>query len=138
MVVCVPRPVGPRPGPVSFWGLTGGLASGSLWTVFSIKLLRVVLGIGQREFSQRSGVSIRELARIEAAEVLPRRDAAQKIDLAFEAFILERAAPVAKERAEDRADVAVARERLAEIAEHPERVVTLAKLERRLKAKARA
>ena len=63
-----------------------------MWTVFSIKLLRVVLGIGQREFSQRSGVSIRELARIEAAEVLPRRDAAQKIDLAFENFILERAA----------------------------------------------
>ena len=59
--------------------------------MFSIKLLRVILGIGQREFAQRSGVSLRELARIEAAEVIPRRDVAQKIDLAFEAFISERA-----------------------------------------------
>ena len=60
--------------------------------MFAIKLLRVVLGIGQREFSRRSGVSIRELARIEAAEVLPRRDVAQKIDRTFEQYVLERAA----------------------------------------------
>jgi len=60
--------------------------------MFAIKLLRVILGVGQREMAQLSGVSIRELARIEAAEVLPRRDVAQKLDLAFEKIIHGRAA----------------------------------------------
>jgi len=104
--------------------------------VFAIKLLRVILGIGQREFAQRAGVSLRELARIEAAEVIPRREVAQKIDLAFERYVLERAISAAAERAEDRADIAVARERLAEIAEHPERVTSLAKLKRELRTRA--
>ena len=66
--------------------------------MFAIKLLRVILGVGQREMAQRSGVSIRELARIEAAEVLPRRDVAQKLDLAFERVIQERAAPAIAKR----------------------------------------
>jgi len=66
--------------------------------MFAIKLLRVILGVGQREMAQRSGVSIRELARIEAAEVLPRRDVAQKLDLAFERVIQERAAPAIVEK----------------------------------------
>ena len=66
--------------------------------MFAIKLLRVILGVGQREMAQLSGVSIRELARIEAAEVLPRRDVAQKLDLAFERVIQERAAPAIAKR----------------------------------------
>ena len=65
--------------------------------MFALKLLRVILGIGQRELAQRSGVSIREIARIEAAEVLPRRDVAQKLDLAFEQVSLRRAAPAREE-----------------------------------------
>lgn len=60
--------------------------------MFALKLLRVILAIGQQELAQRAGVSVRELARIEAAEVLPRRDVSQKLDLAFEAIIMERAA----------------------------------------------
>lgn len=65
----------------------------------AIRLLRTILALSRRELARRSGVSVRELARIEAAEVLPRREAAKAIDRALLAAIMERAGR-ATERAE--------------------------------------
>ena len=64
--------------------------------MFALKLLRGILAVGQQELARRAGVSVRELARIEAAEVLPRREVSQKLDRAFEAIILERASPASR------------------------------------------
>ena len=109
--------------------LTAPRASVSFRTVFAIKLLRTMLRIGQSQLAERAGISVRELARIENAEVLPRPPAAKALDKAFAEFVLERAT----EAVEDAADVKVARKRLREIAKHPERVISLADLKRELK-----
>lgn len=57
----------------------------------AIKLLRLILQIGQGELAALSNMSRRELARIESAEVMPRREVARAIDLAFVGIITRRA-----------------------------------------------
>ena len=67
--------------------------------MFALKLLRVVLGIVQAELARRAEVSVRELARIERAEVLPRARVAQAIDGAIVAILFERTRSATKENA---------------------------------------
>lgn len=56
----------------------------------AIKKLRQVLGVSQYKLAQASGVSVRELARIEAGEQLPRRETAQGLDAGFDQIVTER------------------------------------------------
>ena len=77
--------------------LTAPPASVSFRTVFAIKLLRTMLRIGQSQLAERAGISVRELARIENAEVLPRPPAAKALDKAFAEFVLERAKAATQE-----------------------------------------
>ena len=86
----------------------------------------MILDVSQRDLARRAGISVRELSRIEKGEVMPKREAAAALDRAFKQIIQARAA-------EDRADVAVARKRLRELAEHPERVVGGDALAKKLK-----
>lgn len=57
----------------------------------AVKLLRLILQIGQGELADLAGVSRRELARIESAEVMPSKELARAIDLAFVGVIIRRA-----------------------------------------------
>jgi len=57
----------------------------------AVKLLRLILQIGQGELAELAGVSRRELSRIEKAEVMPSRDVAKAIDQAFLGVIYRRA-----------------------------------------------
>jgi predicted transcriptional regulator len=65
--------------------------------MFAIKLLRVMLGIGQGQLASRAGISVRELARIENAEVLPRAPAAKALDAALMKIVRERARTATQE-----------------------------------------
>jgi predicted transcriptional regulator len=67
--------------------------------MFAIKLLRVMLGIGQAQLAARAGISVRELARIESAEVLPRAPAAKALDGALMDIVRERAQAATRETA---------------------------------------
>jgi len=53
-------------------------------------MLRSLLGIPQKALAKRANVSVRELARIEAADVVPTRETAARVDAAFEEVITER------------------------------------------------
>ena len=57
--------------------------------MFAIKLLRVMLGIGQAQLAARAGISVRELARIESGEVHPRAPISQALDAALMAIVRE-------------------------------------------------
>ena len=59
--------------------------------MFAIKILRVMLGIGQGKLAARAGISVRELARIENAEVTPRVPAAKALDAALMGIVRDRA-----------------------------------------------
>jgi predicted transcriptional regulator len=66
--------------------------------MFSVKLARVLLGIGQTQLAKRAGISVRELARIEIGEVHPKAQASQALDAALVAIIREdRAQAIVKE-----------------------------------------
>jgi transcriptional regulator with XRE-family HTH domain len=56
----------------------------------ALKKLRLLLDIGQQELARASGLSTRELARIEAGEQLPRRETALGVDAGFDAILRER------------------------------------------------
>ena len=56
-----------------------------------VRLVRALLSISQRDLAKRSGISVRELARIESGEVYPRREAAAAVSRAFASIIIERA-----------------------------------------------
>ncbi len=56
-----------------------------------VKTVRQVFVIGQQELADLSGVSVRELARIEAGEQVPRPDTANAISTAIERLIAKRA-----------------------------------------------
>lgn len=56
----------------------------------ALKKLRLLLDIGQQELARASGLSTRELARIEAGEQVPRRETAQGVDAGFDAILLAR------------------------------------------------
>jgi transcriptional regulator with XRE-family HTH domain len=56
----------------------------------AIKRLRLLLDIGQQELAEASGLSTRELARIEAGEQVPRRDTAQGVDAGFDSILRAR------------------------------------------------
>lgn len=56
----------------------------------AIKKLRLLLDIGQQELARASGLSTRELARIEAGEQVPRRETAQGVDAGFDAILRAR------------------------------------------------
>ena len=58
----------------------------------AIKRLRLLLDISQLKLAKASGISVRELARIEAGEQEPRRETARQLDAGFDAVIAERAA----------------------------------------------
>ena len=60
----------------------------------AIKRLRLLLNVSKQELAARSGISVRELARIEAGEQLPRRENANAIDAGFDSIIDERLARV--------------------------------------------
>ena len=51
----------------------------------------MILDVSQRDLARRAGISVRELSRIEKAEVMPKREAAAALDLAFAEVIVERA-----------------------------------------------
>ena len=55
-----------------------------------IKLLRQLLGIGQKDLARRAKLSTRELARIEAGEAVPERGHIQDLDAAFSEIVKER------------------------------------------------
>lgn len=56
----------------------------------AIRILRCALGIGPGEFAARSGVSRRELFRLEEGQVLPQSETARALDNAFIRIINER------------------------------------------------
>ncbi len=56
-----------------------------------VRLLRTMLRLSRRELACRSGVSVRELARIDDGEVMPRREAWDRLNRAFFEAVLERA-----------------------------------------------
>ena len=64
--------------------------------MFALKLIRVILGIGQGQLAARAGVSVRELARIENAEVMPRAPAAKALDAALIGIVRDRAREAAE------------------------------------------
>jgi transcriptional regulator with XRE-family HTH domain len=59
--------------------------------MFALKLLRVMLGIGQAQLASRAGISVRELARIESGEVQPSAPAWAAYDKALAEIIEARA-----------------------------------------------
>lgn len=63
-----------------------------------IKVLRALLGVPQKKLAEESGVSRRELARIEAGECHPTQETSSRIDDAFQAVIDERASSARSER----------------------------------------
>lgn len=50
-----------------------------------------MLKLSRRELARRSGVSVREIARVDDGEVLPRREVWEKLNRAFFEAVLERA-----------------------------------------------
>ena len=63
----------------------------------AIRTLRVLLGITQCQLSAVSGVSLRELARIEAAQACPTMRLSIALDNAFEKILAARAVEATKE-----------------------------------------
>ena len=59
--------------------------------MFALKLLRVMLGIGQAQLATRAGISVRELARIESGEVQPSAPAWAAYDKALMEIVEARA-----------------------------------------------
>ena len=55
-----------------------------------VRIVRLLLGIRRVELARRSGVSERELARIEMGEVAPTKQTADAIDLAVTNILNER------------------------------------------------
>ncbi len=55
-----------------------------------VKRFRQLLNVSQQELATEAGISVRELARIEAGEQQPRRDNAAAIDRGFDAIIVKR------------------------------------------------
>lgn len=55
-----------------------------------IKLLRSFLGISRKELSEVSGVSVRELTRIEQGESIPTPRTLAEIDTAFNQMLRDR------------------------------------------------
>ena len=59
--------------------------------MFALKLLRVMLGVGQAQLAARAGISVRELARIESGEVQPSAPAWAAYDKALAEIVEARA-----------------------------------------------
>lgn len=57
----------------------------------AVRMLRQLLRVGQADFAQLAGLSVRELVRIEKSEVAIKVDVSEKIDKAFYSVILDRA-----------------------------------------------
>jgi transcriptional regulator with XRE-family HTH domain len=53
----------------------------------AVKLLRVVLGIGQQELATAAHLSVRELARIETGQTRPAPATMANLDVAFLAIL---------------------------------------------------
>lgn len=60
--------------------------------MYVLKLLRVLLGIGQAQLAARAGISVRELARIERGDVRPSAPSMAAYDRAIEEIVEARAA----------------------------------------------
>ena len=59
--------------------------------MYTLKLLRVMLGIGQAQLATRAGISVRELARIEAGDIQPSAPAWAAYDKALMEIVQARA-----------------------------------------------
>jgi transcriptional regulator with XRE-family HTH domain len=55
-----------------------------------LRVIRAVYSIRQQELAKRSGVSVREIARVEAGEAMPSRGFMDAIEKAFTEILVER------------------------------------------------